>query len=205
MKQDRYTAPATSQERIGKGRLEAFSDGVIAIIVTIMVLELKVPRDATLASLIPVTPVFLSYFLSFLVVAVMWVNHHHMIHSVKEVNGSLLWLNMNLLFWMSLIPFSTAWLGNHYLDPLPVALYGLNLALSGGAFCLLRGELQRQYRDDEKMSVHHARIQRKSILSFLLYLLSVGAAWISVYISEAIFVIIPLLYFLPENLAGEDD
>ncbi len=114
---------------IGKGRLEAFSDGVIAIIVTIMVLELKIPHEGTLEALTKLGPTFLSYMLSFLVVAIMWINHHHMIHAFKRVTGSLLWLNMNLLFWMSLIPFVTGWMGEHSGSPLPVAIYGLDLTL----------------------------------------------------------------------------
>src|SRR6202140_3100673 len=113
------------------GQLEAFSDGVIAIIVTIMVLELRAPSQPTLAALWKVAPVFLSYGLSFLVVAIMWVNHHHLIHAVREVTARLLWSNFYLLFWMSLVPFVTAYMGHNPHAPFPVSLYGLNLAMCG--------------------------------------------------------------------------
>ncbi len=119
-------------------RLEAFSDGVIAIIVTIMVLELRAPSQPTLAALWKVAPVFISYGLSFLVVAIMWVNHHHLIHAVRGVTARLLWTNIYLLFWMSLVPFVTDYLGKNYREPLAVALYGLDLVLCSSAFYLLR-------------------------------------------------------------------
>src|SRR5437660_8754082 len=139
-------------------RLEAFSDGVIAIIVTIMVLELRAPAQPTLRALLKVAPVFLSYALSFLVVAIMWVNHHHMIHSVRQVTARLLWLNLNLLFWMSLIPFVTDYMGKNYRQPLPVALYGASLTLCAAGFYLLRIELACQHQDDPDMSTYHAAI-----------------------------------------------
>src|SRR5258708_1579036 len=119
-------------------RLEAFSDGVIAIIVTIMVLELRAPSQPTWPALLKVAAIFLSYGLSFLVVAIMWVNHHHLIHAVHEVAARLLWSNLNLLFWMSLVPFVTDYLGKNYHEPLAVALYGLDLVLCSSAFYLLR-------------------------------------------------------------------
>src|SRR5277367_2857118 len=126
------------------GRLEAFSDGVIAIIVTIMVLELRAPAQPTFAALLKVAPIFLSYGLSFLVVSIMWVNHHHMIHAVRQVTARLLWSNLNLLFWMSLVPLVTDFVGKNYREPMAVALYGLDLALCSAAFYLLRTELVRQ-------------------------------------------------------------
>ena len=185
---------------IGKGRLEAFSDGVIAIIVTIMVLELKIPHEGTLEALQKLGPTFCSYLLSFLVVAIMWINHHHMIHAFRIVTGSLLWLNMNLLFWMSLIPFVTGWMGENSASPLPVALYGLDLTLCSFAFHLLRGELICQSADDDpEMLAYHRKIQRKNLLSLMTYGSSVGFAFASVFISYAIFIIIPALYFLPEK------
>jgi uncharacterized membrane protein len=186
-------------ESIGRGRIEAFSDGVIAIIVTIMVLELKAPRDATLAALAPLAPMFLCYLLSFVVVAVMWVNHHHMVHGFVDVNACVLWLNINLLFWMSLIPFFTAWMGQHYRNPLPVALYGLDLALAASAFGLLRAELARQGRHSATLRAHHERLQRKTVSAACGYALAAGAAFLSVYAAEAVFAVIPLLYFVPER------
>jgi uncharacterized membrane protein len=188
------------------GRLEAFSDGVIAIIVTIMVLELRAPAQPTFAALAKVAPVFLSYGLSFLVVAIMWVNHHHLIHAVHHTTARLLWSNLNLLFWMSLVPFVTDFLGKNYHQPMAVALYGLDLALCGMAFYLLRLELVYQDRHDGNLADYHARIQRKNLFSTFLYLLSVPLAYVSIYASFFIFALIPATYFLPEKkLADSGD
>src|SRR6266536_5696714 len=137
-------------------RLEAFSDGVIAIIVTIMVLELRAPSQPTLAALWKVAPVFISYGLSFLVVAIMWVNHHHLIHAVRQVTARLLWSNLNLLFWMSLVPFVTDFLVKNYREPMAVALYGLDLTLCASAFYLLRMILIRQDHHDSGLKEYHA-------------------------------------------------
>jgi TMEM175 potassium channel family protein len=185
---------------ITTSRLEAFSDGVIAIIVTIMVLELRAPAQPTLAGLLKVAPVFLSYGLSFLVVAIMWVNHHHMIHAVRRVTARLLWSNLNLLFWMSLIPFVTDFLGKNPRASFAVALYGFDLALCGSAFYLLRTALVRQDRHDPRLSAYHERMQRKNAFSASLYLLSVPLAYVSVYASFFIFALIPAMYFLPEKM-----
>jgi uncharacterized membrane protein len=185
---------------IGKGRIEAFSDGVIAIIVTIMVLELKVPQKASLSALADLAPVLLSYVLSFFVVAVMWVNHHHMMHDVRRVNASLLWRNNNLLFWMSLIPFTTAWMGQHYWEAAPVAVYGANLAMAWMAFFILRGEMVRQDRHNPHWVERHRDLQSKAIWSVLLYAGAAAVAILNVYVSEVVYVAIPLLYFLPEKI-----
>jgi uncharacterized membrane protein len=184
---------------MGTGRLEAFSDGVIAIIVTVMVLELRAPAQPAIAALVRVLPSLLSYLLSFLVVAIMWVNHHHMIHSVREVTARLLWLNLNLLFWMSLIPFVTDYMGKNYRQPLPVAMYGLSLTFCAVAFYLLRAELVHQYRDDIEMSAYHESVQRKNLFSGMLYLLSAPLAYVSVYFSYLIFFGVAAAYFLPEK------
>jgi len=185
-------------------RLEAFSDGVIAIIVTIMVLELHPPARPTWPELLKTAPVFLSYGLSFLIVAIMWVNHHHMIHVVRRVTARLLWSNLNLLFWMSLVPFVTAFVGNNYREPMAVALYGLDLTLCSAAFYLLRSELIRQEPQHSEMIEYHRGIQRKNGYSLLLYLASAPLAYESVYLSFLIFALIPALYFLPEKkLAAE--
>lgn len=184
-------------------RLEAFSDGVIAIIVTIMVLELRSPSPPTWPALLRMAPIFLSYGLSFLVVAIMWVNHHHLIHAVREVTARLLWSNLNLLFWMSLVPFVTEFLGKNYRLPMAVALYGLNLSLCAVAFCVLRSELVRQSRHDTNLTEYHLGVQRKNFLSAGLYFSSAPLAYVSIYVSFFIFVLIPAMYFLPEKkLAG---
>src|ERR1700731_4136058 len=159
-------------------RLEAFSDGVIAIVVTIMVLELRAPSQPTLAALWKVAPGFISYALSFLVVAIMWVNHHHLIHAVREVTARLLWSNLYLLFWMSLIPFVTDYAGKNYHQPMAVALYGLDLFMCATGFYLLRKELIRQSGHDTAMVEHHEAIQRKNAFSGALYLLSVPLAYV---------------------------
>ena len=185
-------------------RMEAFSDGVIAIIVTIMVLELRAPAQPTVRALWKVAPIFLSYGLSFLVVAIMWVNHHHLVHAVREVNARILWSNINLLFWMSLIPFVTDFLGKNPKAPMAVALYGIDLSLCAVAFCLLRVELARQHRSDSEMGEYHRSVLRKNAFSATLYLLSAPLAYVSIYASFFIFVLIPAMYFLPEKmLAGE--
>jgi uncharacterized membrane protein len=186
-------------------RLEAFSDGVIAIIVTIMVLELRAPAQPTIPALLKVAPVFLSYGLSFLVVAIMWVNHHHMIHAVREVNARLLWSNLNLLFWMSLIPVVTDYLGKNPRAPLAVALYGLSLALCASAFYLLRTELVRQHRHDPELTAYHEGVQRKNAFSGSLYLLAAPLAYVSIYASFFIYVLIPAMYFLPEKRLAMSD
>ena len=165
---------------MGTNRIEAFSDGVIAVIITIMVLELKLPSDTTLTSLLSLAPQFLSYLLSFLVVAIMWVNHHHLLHSAHHADARLLWANNNLLFWMSLVPFVTAYMGNHYRDPRAVALYGAILSFCGMAFAILRAAIAHYHRENRELHLYHRRIQRKNLTSMALYAASVPLAFIHV-------------------------
>lgn len=181
---------------LGKTRMEAFSDGVIAIIVTIMVLELKVPHDPSPHALLELLPVFLSYALSFVVVAILWVNHHHLLHTAARVDGRILWLNNHLLFWLSLVPFATAYMGENHLAPLPVALYGFVMACSGISFDLLRRGIARHERDPEMTTVHR-RSNRRNAFTASLYLLSAPLAYVSVWLSIAVFVLVPVLYFRP--------
>ena len=188
-----------SRGEMTTGRLEAFSDGVIAIIVTIMVLELRAPSQPTLAALLKVAPIFISYALSFLVVAIMWVNHHHLIHAVHKVTARLLWTNIYLLFWMSLVPFVTDYLGKNYHEPMAVALYGLDLVLCSSAFYFLRIILVQQDGHDSALAEYHESIQRKNAFSAALYLASVPLAYVSIYASYFIFALIPATYFLPEK------
>src|SRR5215471_13805419 len=171
-------------------RLEAFSDGVIAIIVTIMVLELRSPAQPTWPALLRVAPIFLSYALSFVVVAIMWVNHHHLIHAVRDVSARLLWSNINLLFWMSLIPFVTDFMGRNPREPFPVSLYGINLTMCAFAFWLLRIELVRQHRHDPEMSEYDSRMQTKNLFSGFLYLLAGGLAHVSIFIPYFVYILI---------------
>jgi uncharacterized membrane protein len=188
---------------MGTNRLEAFSDGVIAVIITIMVLELKVPRDTTLTSLRSMAPQFLSYLLSFMVVAIMWVNDHHMLHSARRADARLLWSNNLLLFWMSLVPFVTAFMGNNYRDPRAVALYGAVLALCSVSFALLRWAIVQHHRDNPEMYRYHRHSAFKNVYSLFFYLASVPLAYIDVRISFFIFVFVALSYFLPERKLAE--
>jgi uncharacterized membrane protein len=188
---------------MGTNRIEAFSDGVIAVIITIMVLEMRVPRDTTLTSLLSIAPQFFSYLFSFLVVAIMWVNHHHLPHAARHADARLLWSNNNLLFWMSLIPFVTAYMGNNYRDPRAVALYGAILFLCGLAFAILRSAIANHHRESPEMSAYHRRSQHKNLFSIALYALSVPFAFIDVRISFFIFAFVALSYFLPERKLAE--
>jgi uncharacterized membrane protein len=185
---------------VGTGRMEAFSDGVIAIIVTIMVLELKMPPDGSPQSLLKVAPTVLSYVLSFVVVAIMWVNHHQLLHAAKRTDGRLLWANNFLLFAMSLIPFATAYLGQHYTEPLPAACYGAVMTLSGLGFTLLRSAVARLHESDRSSLLP---VQGKNWFSVTLYAVSIPLAYSSVWVSFGIFVLIPILYFMPESLKAD--
>jgi uncharacterized membrane protein len=190
---------------MGTNRIEAFSDGVIAVIITVMVLELKVPRDTTLTSLLSIAPQFFAYLLSFLVVAIMWVNHHHLLHAARHAEARLLWANNNLLFWMSLVPFVTAYMGNNYRDPRAVALYGAILSFCGLAFALLRAVIAGHHRDNPEMHLYHRRVQRKNFFSMALYVFSVPMAFIDVRISFFIFAFVAISYFLPERKLAETE
>jgi uncharacterized membrane protein len=182
---------------LGKNRLEGFSDGVVAIIVTIMVLELKVPHDPSPQALLQLAPLFVSYAMSFLVVAIIWVNHHHLLHTLAHATGRILWLNNHLLFWLSLVPFTTAYIGENHLAPLPVALYGLILFCSGVAFDLLRRAIASGQSDDPVLSGVHHRSNRRNALTASLYLAAVPLAWVSVWLSLFIYVLVPIVYFMP--------
>ena len=188
---------------MGTGRIEAFSDGVIAVIITIMVLELKVPYDTTLTSLRSIAPQFLAYLLSFLIVAIMWVNHHHLLHAARRADARLLWSNNNLLFWMSLVPFVTAYMGNNHRDPRAVALYGLIMLMCGTAFAILRSAIATHHRENAELALYHHRTQIKNVYSVVLYAASIPLAFVYVWISFAIFAFVALSYFLPERKLAE--
>ena len=188
---------------MGTNRIEAFSDGVIAIILTVMVLELKVPSSATIPALRAAIPSLLSYALSFLIVAIMWVNHHHLMHLTKHATASLLWANNNLLFWMSLIPFVTAYLGQTHGAPLAVATYGAVLTLAGVGFTLLRHAITVSHHSSANIAEQNRWALRKSMFSSLLYAASVPLAFVSVRVSFFIFLLIPAAYFLPERKIEE--
>jgi uncharacterized membrane protein len=184
---------------MSKGRLEAFSDGVIAIIITIMVLELKVPHGHDFESLKPLVPIFASYVLSFIYVGIYWNNHHHMLHAVKSINGPILWANMHLLFWLSIIPFVTNWMGeSHFHETWPVALYGFVLFMNGLAYSILATLLVKH---DGQQSVLAVAIGNdwKGRLSIICYLAGIGLAWVNVNVSLAIFVLVAGSWFIPDR------
>jgi uncharacterized membrane protein len=184
---------------MGTNRMEALSDGVIAVIITIMVLELKPPHESTVAAILSVLPSFLVYGLSFLVVAIMWVNHHHFLHAAKRAETALLWANNNLLFWMSLIPFVTGYLGQHYRDQIAVAAYGAVLSLTSLAFLLLQWALAVQNGETVQQILRFCRIRFKATLAMLIYAAAIPLAIWHVEISYAIYVLIPATYFWPEK------
>jgi uncharacterized membrane protein len=183
---------------MGKGRLEAFSDGVIAIIITIMVLELKVPHGADLAALQPLVPVFFSYVLSFVYVGIYWNNHHHMLHASTVVDGTVLWANLHLMFWLSLVPFATGWMGENHFAPLPVALYAATLFLSSVAYFILEHTLIARNPKDRILANAIGK-DRKGIASMALYLLAVPLAFVAVWASFTLLVLVALLWFLPDR------
>ena len=183
---------------MSKGRLEAFSDGVIAIIITIMVLELHVPEEATFAALLPLLPKFLSYVLSFIFLGIYWNNHHHLWQAAKQVNGSILWANMHLLFWLSLIPFATGWMGENNFAKLPVALYGGVLWLSAMAyFIMVRAMLAHHGRDSVLASA--LGDGKKERVSLILYSVAIPLAFAAAWIAATLYVVVAIMWLIPDR------
>jgi uncharacterized membrane protein len=192
---------------MNSNRLEAFSDGVIAIIITIMVLELKVPRGDDFASLVPVLPVLLSYVLSFVYVGIYWNNHHHMLHLCDAVSGAILWANLHLLFWLSLFPFATAWMGENHLATLPSALYGTILLMAGVAYWVLQRAIIAAQGTGSMLKRAVGR-DWKGKLSPTLYIVGVGASLWSPRLSQGIYALVAAMWLVPDKriehaLAGE--
>jgi uncharacterized membrane protein len=186
---------------MGKGRLEAFSDGVIAIIITIMVLELKVPHSEDAAqpgALIPLVPVFVSYVLSFVFVAIYWNNHHHMLHASRVVNGAILWANTHLLFWLSLMPFVTAWMGENHFATWPVALYGVVMLMSGVAYTILARALVHRHGPDSTLGTAIGE-DVKGRRSLLLYASAIPLAFLSRWISLALYFVVAIMWLIPDR------
>jgi uncharacterized membrane protein len=182
-----------------KNRLEAFSDGVIAIIITIMVLELKAPEHAArLADLKELFPVFLSYVLSFIYVGIYWNNHHHMFHSTERVTGGILWANLHLLFWLSLFPFTTAWVGANHLAPTPVAVYGFVLLMAAIAYNVLQRAIIRQQGPDSLLAAAIGK-DWKGKVSPACYLAAMPLAFVSVWLSDALFIFVAILWLVPDR------
>jgi uncharacterized membrane protein len=180
------------------GRLEAFSDGVIAIIITIMVLEMKVPHGDGLKDLGPLLPVFLSYVLSFIYVGIYWNNHHHMLHACTAVTGAMLWANLHLLFWLSLFPFATGWMGENHFTAVPTALYGVVLLMAGIAYYLLQQAIVRAQGQDSILKKAIGR-DWKGKLSPALYMVAIIATLLSSWIAQAVLVIAALIWLIPDQ------
>lgn len=183
---------------MSKSRLEAFSDGVIAILITIMVLELRPPEGASLSALRPLLPVFLSYLLSFIYVGIYWNNHHHLFQVVERVDGRVLWANLHLLFWLSLIPFATAWLDEAGLTPWPAAFYGMVLLMAAVAYFILLRALLTIHPPDSRLAQAVGR-DVKGKLSVVIYLVAIVLAFIAPWLSVALYVLAALIWFVPDR------
>ena len=183
---------------MGKGRLEAFSDGVIAVVITIMVLELKVPHGADPNALAPVVPIFLSYALSFLLVAIYWNNHHHMFHAVQHVTGGALWANMHLLFWLSLVPFATGWMNENHFTALTVAAYGVVLLCAAIAYFILTRVLLGAHARDSTLAKALGN-DFKGKVSLLVYMVAIPMAFLDARISLALYAAVVVVWLVPDR------
>jgi uncharacterized membrane protein len=183
---------------MGKNRLEAFSDGVIAILITIMVLELKVPHSPDFSALLPLWPVFMSYVLSFVYIGIYWNNHHHLMHAVHEVSGGVLWANLHLLFWLSLIPFVTAWTGENHFQTGPTVAYGFVLFMCAVAYSLLVRRLVAHH-DKNRILAEAIGDDRKGKLSIVLYLLGIALAWFAAWLGFLVYVGVAIMWLIPDR------
>lgn len=183
---------------MNKGRLEAFSDGVIAVIITIMVLEMKTPHGANLEALRPNIPVLLSYVLSYVYIGIYWSNHHHLMHAAKHVNGAVLWANLHLLFWLSLVPFVTSWMGANNLSSTPVAVYGAVLLLAGIAYYILTRTLIR-YHGPDSVLAKSIGADIKGISSLVIYAAAIALAFARPWISCVCYVLVALMWLVPDR------
>jgi uncharacterized membrane protein len=183
---------------VGKGRLEAFSDGVIAIIITIMVLEMKVPHGTRLADLRPLWPVFLSYVLSFVYVGIYWNNHHHLFQAAKHVAGGVLWANLHLLFWLSLFPFVTGWMGENHFASVPIALYGVVLLMAAIAYLILVRALLKTEGPNSTLAAALGR-DYKGKISLVFYILGIPAAFIRPWLAGVMYVTVALIWLIPDT------
>ncbi len=183
---------------MGKGRLEAFSDGVIAIIITIMVLELKVPHGASFDALLPLLPVLGSYVLSFIYVGIYWNNHHHMLHLVHQVSGGVLWANLHLLFWLSLIPFVTAWMGENHFHTAPVAAYGVVLLMCAVAYTILARSLIAHHRENAALG-EAIGTDRKGWASIALYVAGIGLSFVNSWLGFATYICVAVMWLIPDR------
>jgi uncharacterized membrane protein len=183
---------------MSKGRMEAFSDGVIAILITIMVLELTIPHGGEVSDLLSLTPIFLSYVLSFVFLGIYWNNHHHLLQAVRHVNGSVLWANMHLLFWLSLVPFVTGWMGENQFAAWPVALYGVVLFFAGVAYYILAHVLIALHGRESVLAEALGR-DFKGVASIVVYLVAIASAFISPWISCGLYVLVEVAWLVPDR------
>lgn len=183
---------------MSKGRMEAFSDGVMAVIITIMVLEMKSPHGTSLAALWPLVPVFLSYVLSFVYIGIYWNNHHHLLHAVEHVEGGVLWANLHLLFWLSLIPFATAWMGENHFAPWPVALYGIVLLLTGAAYVILTRRLIAHHGRNSKLAESIGN-DRKGKASVLIYAAAIPLSFLQPWFACACYALVAGIWLIPDS------
>jgi uncharacterized membrane protein len=183
---------------MGTGRLEAFSDGVLAVIITIMVLELHAPHSADFAALLEEAPPFLAYVLSFIFIGIYWNNHHHMFHAVERVNGGIMWANSFLLFWLSLVPFATDWMGENHFAPVPVAAYGVVLLMSGIAYYVLQSVIIREQGPQSRLR-RLVGSDWKGKLSPVFYLTGIGFAFVAPVISECLYAFVALVWLVPDR------
>ena len=181
-----------------KGRMEAFSDGVLAVIITIMVLEMRSPHGTSLADLRPVLPTFLSYILSFIYIGIYWNNHHHLLHATQHVNGATLWANLHLLFWLSLIPFCTEWIGGNHFAPWPVAIYGVVLLMAGVAYYILVRALICLHGPSSTLGLLIGK-DRKGILSVVLYAIAIPLAFVQPWIAAALYIGVAVIWLVPDR------
>lgn len=184
---------------MNKNRLEAFSDAVIAIIITIMVLEFKVPHGSDLEALRPLLPVFLSYVLSFIYLGIYWNNHHHMLQATRKVNGKILWANLNLLFWLSLFPFATAWMGENHFAPIPAAVYGAILFLAAVSYTILQTAIVRHETEENSLLAAAVGNDLKGKLSMVIYVVAVPMAFVSVWVSIALYIAVAIVWIIPDR------
>jgi uncharacterized membrane protein len=184
---------------MNKTRLEAFSDAVIAIIITIMVLEFKIPHGADFESLRPLVPVFFSYLLSFIYLGIYWNNHHHMLQAVRRVNGKVLWANLHLLFWLSLVPFATGWMGENHFAALPTAVYGIVLLCAAIAYTILQTVLIRHETHENELLAKAVGSDLKGKISIGLYVVAILLAFVNQWVSDVIYVAVAIIWLVPDR------
>lgn len=183
---------------MNKGRLEAFSDGVMAIVITIMVLEIKVPHGAELSDLKPLIPIILSYILSFIYLGIYWNNHHHMMQTVKRVTGNILWANLHLLFWLSLVPFVTGWMGENSFSPMPMAVYGFILLMAAISYFILQSRIIKNHGKDSILA-KAVGSDLKGKISPIIYVIAIASSWFSSWIAGGLYIVVAFMWLIPDK------